>query len=318
MSSLQQLEPSQIDLCFSFLRLPDLRAQRRLRVSVESEGGIREPLLVSSAVEGHPRALVDGFKRLDIAKELQLSHVLVRVEQLPATQAKVRMLKCNQARPGPNGLAEAWIVRSLCRDERLTQQQVAKLLRKTQSWVSHRVALAENLDERLRKDVQLGLLSVSAAQELAKIMPRRIQAQAGDAVAKHKLTRRQTAWLVQELKRVDDPQTVSAILDDPLRHFASANGLRHYQWRSDPPLTDGAIRLWQLLRSWERAGDRLTRQLPEIQASHDLSPVLHTLHNTLQSGKQVLRQLEALCAACNAQSPQEHLKSTITPESSDA
>jgi ParB-like chromosome segregation protein Spo0J len=54
-------------------------------------------LLVSSAIEASAWVLLDGFKRLSVAKELGLPSVPVRVEQLDGTQAKVVMIQSNLA-----------------------------------------------------------------------------------------------------------------------------------------------------------------------------------------------------------------------------
>lgn len=69
----QQLEVAQIDQRFSSWRLASPREQRRLEAS---EGRIRDPLMVSTAVEARYWVLVDGFKRLRVAEALGFTHAV--------------------------------------------------------------------------------------------------------------------------------------------------------------------------------------------------------------------------------------------------
>jgi hypothetical protein len=70
---------------------------------------------------------------------------------LDATAAKVAMVSANAPHQGLSDLEEAWIVRSLCRDHRLTQAEVGKALRRDKSWVCRRLALAERVEPALQE-----------------------------------------------------------------------------------------------------------------------------------------------------------------------
>ena len=66
-------------------------------------------------------------------------------------------------------LEEAWLVRSLYRDDALTQPQIAVLLGRHKSFVCRRLTLAEGLSYWITASVWLGLLLATAAVELGRL-----------------------------------------------------------------------------------------------------------------------------------------------------
>ena len=60
-------------------------------------------------------------------------------------------------------------MRSLYRDDRLTQPQIAQLLGRDKSWVCRRLVLAEGLADGVEASVRLGLLSATAARDVARL-----------------------------------------------------------------------------------------------------------------------------------------------------
>ena len=60
-------------------------------------------------------------------------------------------------------------MRSLYREDRLSQPQIALLLGRHKSWVCRRLALAESLSDELSASVRLGLVAATAAVELARL-----------------------------------------------------------------------------------------------------------------------------------------------------
>jgi ParB/RepB/Spo0J family partition protein len=301
MSGPEQLEIGQIDLRFSSLRLANPQQQRRVQASVQSEGRLREPLLVSTAVEEACWVLVDGFKRLLVARDLGMTHVPVRLMQLDPVQATVTMLLRNQARSGLSELEEGWIVSSLRREHGLKQAEIAKLVDRHQSWVSRRLQLVEELDAGLQEEVRLGLLSVSAARELA-FMPRGIQLQAAQAIHEHQLTAHQSAQLAQRLREPHDPQAAREVLKDPLRYLAFGNGARR-GGKNDPRLSEDANRLRRSLLAWEGACGRLTSQLLDHQDATELLVLSPVLQDVLRAGRRVIEQLETLQTSAGLHRP---------------
>ena len=154
-------------------------------------------------------------------------------------------------------LEEAWIVRALCREHGLRQAAVGQLLGRDKSWVCRRLKLAESLDVTLQEDLRLGLLSATAARELARL-PRGNQLRAAQAVRDHELTSRQTARLVERLQKSDDPLARREVLDDPLR-FIGAESPPAMSTACDPRLSESGNRLRRLLLSWDGISSQVAR-----------------------------------------------------------
>lgn len=297
MSEPQRLALPEIDRRYAPLRLAAPEQLRRLRGSVQREG-VRHPVLVSCAVEAGRWVLLDGFKRVRVAEELGLKELWAQVVRLEVSQAKAAILNCNQARPGLCEIEEAWIVRSLIREQGLRQAQVGELLGRDKSWVCRRLRLAEALESALQEDLRLGLLSATAARELARL-PRGNQPRAAEAVRDHQLTSRQSAQLVERLLETADPLAVREVLADPLRYLGTGTG--ESMPRRDPRLSEGGNRLRRLLVSFDGLSDQLTRGLSRYapaglrrEEARVLAPVLE---QAIGSGRRASEQLQALAAA---------------------
>lgn len=289
----QRLGLADLDRRFGCLRLTSPPALRRLRGSIEREG-IRHPVLVSSAVETDRWVLLDGFKRVRVAEELELGSVWAQVVAFDAAQSKAAMVHTNQAQQGLSDVEEAWIVRALCREHGLRQAAVGQLLGRDKSWVCRRLKLAESLEVALQDDLRLGLLSATAARELARL-PRGNQLRAADAVRDHALTSRQTARLVEQLQHSDDPAARRDVLADPLR-FIGAGPPRAAV--SDPRLSEGGNRLRRLLLRWDGMSSELARSLsrhaPVGLAADDARVLGPLVYRALGSGRRATAQLEAI------------------------
>ena len=187
-------------------------------------------------------------------------------------------------------------MRALCREHRLTQVSVGQLLGRDKSWVCRRLQLAEALDATLQDDLRLGLLSATAARELARL-PRGNQRPAAQAVRDHQLTSRQSARLVQRLQQSADPAARREVLADPLRYLAPETPSAP-RGEADPRLSEGGNRLRRLLLSWEAMSSQLAQRLSghapaglEAEEARVLGPLVH---RALGSGRRASEQLEAL------------------------
>jgi hypothetical protein len=189
-----ELAPSELGEALSLMRLCAPQAQQQMQLSLSRLGQLTP---VQAYRVGASLELFDGLKRLRAARELSWSKLRVEVHALDAAGAKVGLLRCN-ASTGLCELEEAWLVRSLYRENRLSQPQIAVLLSRHKSWVCRRLALAESLSDELIANVRLGLVPATTAVELSRLQ-RCNQDAVARVVTRHGLTTRQTAHLVQSL-----------------------------------------------------------------------------------------------------------------------
>lgn len=196
----------------SALRLMNEPAQRAIEASLVRYGQL-SPVICSR--EAGCLAVVDGFKRLRAAVRLGWSELQVMVhESHAAGTAQLLLWQSNQSH-GLTDLEQAWLVRSLYREEKLTQPQIAHLFARHKSWVSRRLMLAEGLSEAVEAQVRLGLMSSTLAREIARL-PRGNQEAAAQVVIRRGLSSRQAAKLVGELLLAPDEATQRQWLETKL------------------------------------------------------------------------------------------------------
>lgn len=189
------------------LRLRSPEALRAMQQSLSRDGQ-----LVAVVCSRHAGTieLVDGFKRLVGARELGWSTLRAEIHEVSGPATKLLLWQSNTRQP-LTPLEEAWLVRALYRDDRLTQPQIAQLLGRHKSWVCRRLVLAEGLIEGVEASVRLGLLSATAAQEVARLQ-RCNQETCAQVIARRGLTTRQTTLLVDRLVAAPDERTRGALL----------------------------------------------------------------------------------------------------------
>jgi ParB-like chromosome segregation protein Spo0J len=116
--------------------------------------------------------LIDGFKRLGAARKLpSMERLLARPIEADEHSAKAAIYGLNRAGGRTREIEEAWIVYALVREDGLTQVEVAELLGRHKSWVCRRLALIEKLGPEARADLQVGLLTPTAARQLVRLPP---------------------------------------------------------------------------------------------------------------------------------------------------
>lgn len=189
-----QVPPLELGEAFSAIRLCNKALQQTMQLSLSRLGQLTP---VQAFRNGQRLEVFDGLKRLRAARALSWSKLRVEVHTLDTTGAKARLLCCNTG-PGLAELEEAWLVRSLYREDQINQPQIALLLGRHKSWVCRRLALAEGLSDELTANVRLGLVPATAAVELSRL-PRCNQDAVTKVVTRRGLTTRQIAQMVQGL-----------------------------------------------------------------------------------------------------------------------
>jgi ParB-like chromosome segregation protein Spo0J len=190
------------------LRLGGEEAVGRMAESLARYGQLTSLTAFASTPER--LEIADGFKRVAAARRLEWPTLRVEVLDIDIVQAKVVLALLNQA-SALSELEEAWVVRSLHRDDHLSQPQIGRLLHRHKSWVCRRLALAEGLDETVEADVRLGLLAARAGYEVTRL-PRGNQREVAEVVVQRGLTVAQTARLVSALLACADTTARQALL----------------------------------------------------------------------------------------------------------
>lgn len=191
----------------SALRLCDAEALTTVRRSLEQHGQLAAVTLFA---EPGGLEIIDGFKRVRAARALGWPTLVARIDDVGSIDAKLRLRELHDRR-GLTELEEAWLVRSLYREDGLSQPEIARRMSRHKSWVWRRLMLVESLDPIVQVDVRLGLIAPRAAVAVSRL-PRGNQPAASAVVVRRGLTTRQTETLVDEALDEQDPAARAALL----------------------------------------------------------------------------------------------------------
>jgi ParB-like chromosome segregation protein Spo0J len=167
-----------LDERLSAFRLREPKAVEAMAVSLGRYGQL-SPLAVFDDGEGIQ--VIDGFKRLHAARRLQWPKLEVRHCDVDVAEAKIQVALLHRGR-GLTELEEGWLIRSLYRDDRLSQPTIAERLGRHKSWIHRRLLLVEGLVDEVQASVRMGLIAPRAAVTLAAL-PRGNQIAAPNGVA---------------------------------------------------------------------------------------------------------------------------------------
>lgn len=186
---------SEIGQSYGRLRLVHPQADAGMVDSLRQFGQIF-PVVVVPLAERYE--LVDGFKRLRALKHLGYERVKARVVDLGVHALKAAMIALNRRKGAICDLEEGMVVHSLCREDGLSQMEVALLLDRHKSWVCRRLSLIERLCDEALEHIRLGLLPTSIGRELCRL-PRGNQQAALHTILKYRLSCRESSRLVSLL-----------------------------------------------------------------------------------------------------------------------
>lgn len=125
--------------------------------------------IVATLRQERPQVL-DGFTRREAAHQVRgMTTLLVRLIEVDDRHAKAAIYGLNQTGRRPYELEEAWLVQALVREDGLSQSEAAELLGRHKSWVCRRLALLEKLADEVRQELEVGLVTPTAARELARL-----------------------------------------------------------------------------------------------------------------------------------------------------
>src|SRR5262249_44555593 len=183
--------------------------------------------------------------------------------------AKAAIYGLNHAGGRTREIEEAWIVHALVREDGLTQVEVAELLGRHKSWVCRRLALIEKLGPEAPADLQVGLLTPTAARQLVRLP-------AGNQADVLKLARREGLSTNERTGIVDlgvqCPARIQQqyILQHPRQALAQEKGIQIAP--RDPRLSAAGNRIFEQLGTVLRQLSRL-----EVWMAHCNLPRSSTL-----------------------------------------
>jgi len=190
--SFLEIPLSEIGESYGRLRLIQPQADARMVDSLRQFGQVF-PVVVTERYE-----LIDGFKRVRALRRLGVERVKARVLKLGVHALKAAMMDLNWRRGSISDLEEGMVVQSLCREDGLSQVEVAVLLGRHKSWVCRRLSLIERLCDEALEHIRLGLIPTSIGRELARL-PRGNQPAALGTILKYRLCSRESAHLISLL-----------------------------------------------------------------------------------------------------------------------
>jgi ParB/RepB/Spo0J family partition protein len=273
----------------SALRLCEASALGTMCRSLERHGQLDA---LSVFAERDRLEIIDGFKRVRAARELGWRTLRARVADVDRVEAKVMLVALHDRR-ALTELEEGWLIRSLYRDDHLSQPTIAARLGRHKSWVLRRLMLVEALEPAVQADVQLGLLAARAAVAVSQL-PRGNQHDLAGLVIRHGLTVRQTELFVAELLGLESDAARAQHIAERLEHAMPGAGPGVRATRAARSLTDwmaGDIRTTRLVAARLEArliGGALHTMGPEAAVIAEgsllaLVPVLDALRRTILS-----------------------------------
>lgn len=164
-----ELEFHQLDLRYEGLRRRAPEREKRLLASL-AEHGQQTPIVVVGGEAGQ-RIVVDGYKRVRVLKALKADTVQATAWDLPEAEALLleRLMRCANS-DGP--IEQAWLLRELHVRFALSGEELARRFDKSQSWVSRRLALVEELPKEIQEQVRKGEIVAHAAMKYLVPMAR--------------------------------------------------------------------------------------------------------------------------------------------------
>lgn len=212
MSAIQSINISELSTEFSRLRLIKPELIKSMEQSFSRFHQL-SPIVVRQARGEYQ--IIDGFKRYHAASNLDWSSLSATVVQTTVKAATAMIITYNKHNNSLNDYEEALILLSLKHNHHMQQDDIAKLVGFSVSWVSRRLALVEKLATSVKDELKLGVITSTQARDISKL-PRGNQVELTKCVVDHGLTSRQTTIIVDEFLKHKDREKQKHVIDHPL------------------------------------------------------------------------------------------------------
>ena len=187
--------PDTIGERYADLRIIQPAAENAMERSLQNYGQLT-PVVVGQVDNRYE--MVDGFKRLRAGRKLGYESLQARLIPGGRRAMKAAIIYLNTKARTIADIESALVIRSLYREDHLSQIEIAALLHRHKSFVCRRLALAEKLSDEVMDHLKLGLINITIGRELSRL-PAGNQKKALATVLKYGFTGSETAQLVRLL-----------------------------------------------------------------------------------------------------------------------
>lgn len=181
---------------YAGLRIIRPQAESAMERSMHLYGQIT-PVIIGCE-DGSKYEMVDGFKRMRAGRKLGYQALQARILPGQRRALKAAIIHLNAKGRTIADVETGMIIRSLCREDGLSQIEIAALLGRHKSYVCRRLRMAEQLSGEVLENLKLGLINITTARELVRL-PRGNQAAALATIIKYRFTCREAHRLVSLL-----------------------------------------------------------------------------------------------------------------------
>lgn len=262
------LEFHQLDLRYEDLRLHRPDCENRLLASL-SEQGQQMPVVVVRGEQEGKYLVIDGFKRLRCLRRLRRDTVCATLLDLEPAEALL-LESSQRSSDKPSAIEQAWLLVML-RSQGLSQQELARRMDKSVSWVSRHLGMASDLPTPVQEHVRRGTIPATAA--MRSLLPIARFDREGcllltEAIASAELNSREVEKVCAAFLE-SSPEVRERLLKDP-RLF-----LRARACKSTPTPQPAHLEMLQALEKMAR----MTRRLCECVTQNESTPTeLAELH----------------------------------------
>lgn len=178
---------------YADLRIIQPQAESAMERSLRLYGQMT-PVIIGCA-EDSSYEMVDGFKRLRAARKLELNTLYARIFPGGTRAMKAAIIHFNTKARTMAELETGMVIRSLHREDGLSQVEIAALLGRHKSFVCRRLRMVETLSDEVLEHLKLGLINMTTGRELSRL-PQGNQALALRTVIKYRLNCAETCRLI--------------------------------------------------------------------------------------------------------------------------
>jgi ParB/RepB/Spo0J family partition protein len=288
-----ELEFHQIDLRYEHLRRQNPQAERQLLATL-ADAGQKVPVVVLAL--GQDRyALLDGYKRFRALRRLKRDTLQATLWDLEEADALLleRMMRSSEP---DSPLEQAWFLRELRDRFQIAPEELARRFDRSESWVSRRLALVQELPTEVQEHVLFGRLSAHTAMKVLVPLARgnrRDCLRLCEALVRAPFTTREAVALKAGWEQAKD-EARERLLADPVLFLRSLRAVER------PEAMRGPFHLWLEDMGTLAAIARRTR----LHLRHG-ALLLHRSPAEIQEAGAALRQATTDCQALFQRSEKE-------------